>query len=152
MDQHSFLRRPLICWRAALLAALGVTSTTGCGGKSQRDDHVCRNPVPFVAGQNLLVDVGFVQCDGGWLHRPAAATCPSLLPRAELDIRESMDPVFCTRDLDCSERANGHCEPILGCGGGPDSPVRPDGYYCEYGCTQDSDCNEGMLCLCGEPV
>jgi hypothetical protein len=152
MDHHSCLRRPLSCWRAALLAVLGVANGTGCGGKSQRDDHVCQNPTPFQAGLNLLADVGFVQCDGGWLHRPAAVTCPSLLPREGLDIEESLDPVFCTADADCSERANGHCEPILGCPGGSDSPPRPDGYYCEYGCTQDSDCDDGMLCLCGEPA
>jgi hypothetical protein len=141
----------VICWRAALLATLGVTSATACGGKSQRDDHVCRNPVPFVAGESLPVDVGLVQCDGGWLHRPAAVTCPSFLPRAGLDIRESVHPTHCTEDLDCSERAYGHCEPLVGCGSGADSSSRPYG-YCEYGCTQDSDCGEGKLCFCGEPV
>jgi len=98
-----------------------------------------RPPGPGTA----LPALGFVQCDGGWIHRPAATECPSFLPRADAALPPDVPNPQCKTDADCTDRPHGWCSP---------SPPPGGGTYCAYGCVRDSDCEAGSICLCGDPV
>jgi hypothetical protein len=47
----------------------------------------------------------------------------------------------CTVDATCSDKPNGTCDVFQG---------EYSGCFCEYGCIQDSDCDTGQICVCGE--
>jgi hypothetical protein len=87
------------------------------------------------------VDGGLQRCTNGLLHRPAAVSCPSLLPLPDpVPISDGFPadagyPFECRRDSDCTERPYGHCS----------TELYP---FCEYGCVVDSDCPQNQLCSC----
>jgi hypothetical protein len=84
-----------------------------------------------------------VECDGGWLHRPKVVACTSKLPRPDA-IGGAGGVGTCSSDAECTAKAHGHCAP-------PEGGSIP-GNRCQYGCTQDSECAPGSVCLCGDPI
>lgn len=86
-------------------------------------------------------DTGYQSC-GELQHRAAIESCPVFeheAPPECADVSDDEDPA-CNSDLDCDEDTFGRCLPngAFGCG-------------CVYGCKADEDCDEGAICLCGEP-
>lgn len=84
---------------------------------------------------------GYESC-GEFRHRVVAESCPVFehaAPAVCADVPDDDDPI-CNSDLDCDEDTFGQCLPNgqLGCG-------------CVYGCSTDDDCDEGAICLCGQP-
>lgn len=115
----------------------GVTGGTG-GGTANK--FPCQNPQPIVVdGQDTGVD----SCDGGMVRRREAKTCPTAMPRVSPCAATQMN---CSEDTDCNAQANGYCTFNQGGGGAPSS------CNCAYGCVNDSECAEGYVCLCGNPV
>jgi len=84
----------------------------------------------------------FVECEGGWRHRPVAVECPSELPRTAELPPSAAGGDLCSSDADCDDKAHGYCAPSQGIG---EAPVN----VCHYGCTTDADCGDGHLCTCG---
>jgi hypothetical protein len=118
-----------------------VVAPTSCA------KHPCTNPTPVVVGG---VDTGFDACAGGTMRRRAVVTCPSLLPRAgggSCSAPDSGAFMNCTKDSDCTESPNGHCEL-----NDPGTALGFPQCLCNYGCKSDSDCGSGDICLCGDPV
>lgn len=115
-----------------LLAALGL-ATGACGVKESppgQSPFECQNPQPFD---------GFVRCDGDWMHRPAVQECSSALPQPGVCMGgEDSD---CAQDSDCTAQANGYC-----------SQGASGDCYCGYGCRNDSECDAGYVCMCGDPI
>src|SRR5688572_3517975 len=73
----------------------------------------------------------FVECDGGWRHRPVAQECPSGLPRAdEVPATAGMDE--CTSDADCVAQANGWCATAA-----QHQSQEITANLCQYGCVSD---------------
>jgi hypothetical protein len=69
--------------------------------------------------------------------------CPTGLPRDQTcDAGDDQAFSTCSADADCDERPNGYCNL---------SSFEPS-CYCNYGCTNDEECGEGRICLCGSPV
>ncbi|HET9929864.1 MAG TPA: ferritin-like domain-containing protein [Polyangiaceae bacterium] len=94
----------------------------------------------------MPIETSFVACNTGWLHRPKAEACPSFLPRDQGSPSTPKPEDECARDEDCTARPHGYC------GAAQYSQLSPASYRaCHYGCTQDSDCGEG-LCVCSYPV
>ena len=121
--------------------ALGplVPMVAGCGSSTTGGGTLsCDGATPLeAAGQ----DSGYEKCDGQWLHRPEVVQCGSLLPRATTcDVEVAGGS--CSQDSDCTEQPNGWCS----------SGDFDGGCYCNYGCTQDSDCGADSICLCDSPV
>lgn len=99
---------------------------------------------------------GFIACGNGYIHRPLRGACSnqaragdggapavdnaggaSGFPPAELG-----DP--CESNRDCGT------DPLTFCGNDAEwSCGRHGSYQCTRGCEKDSDCESGMLCLCG---
>lgn len=104
----------------------------------------CSNPTPILGPNGT--PTGYVTCDGGSVHRPTQVDCPSLVPRAAAcQPYVSYDAGLgggCTYDSDCTAQANGYCVP----------GIQIPGCQCNYGCIRDSDCAQGQICLCGDPV
>jgi hypothetical protein len=94
----------------------------------------CRNPTPLLGPGGE--PTGYVECDGSSLHRTAQVECPST--KSETACTFETELSNCTYDSDCTASPNGYCS-IWGC-------------ICHYGCAKDSDCGEGAICLCGDPV
>jgi hypothetical protein len=91
---------------------------------------------------------GWLRCDNGLLHRPAASACASSVPRAEAvtippEYLDAGAYLQCGQDSDCSAAPYGYCEWLVG---------QTYGTFCQYGCTVDADCAAGQVCLCGDPV
>jgi hypothetical protein len=91
-----------------------------------------------------------MRCDNGLLHRAQVGVCESSVPRSEptaipAAYAEEIDAgflsLFCSEDADCTAKAYGHCEW---------SNADINGTYCEYGCVRDSDCDNGLVCVCGQ--
>jgi len=125
------------------------STNAGSGGGGLRP---CENPTPLApSAPNAqpgsgapVVDTGFVQCEGGWLHRAAIHECSSFLPRdTQIDVTGTLSPE-CSRDSDCPGRF-AHCERTGGFGRAPT-------VTCNSGCVADSDCGPEGVCLCGYPV
>ena len=85
----------------------------------------------------------FVECDGGWRHRPVAQECPSRVPRTE-EIPASGGMDGCTSDADCDAESYGWCATA--------TVGASESNYCLYGCVSDDDCAEGTICQCADPV
>jgi hypothetical protein len=116
----------------------GTAGQAGAGGVAAK--FPCKDPQPvLVNGQ----DTGLVSCGSSDVVRREAKTCPSSLPRPDACTATQMD---CTKDADCSAQAHGYCDFYPGGGGAPSA------CGCVYGCVDDSECTEGMRCLCGDPV
>jgi hypothetical protein len=119
----------------------GVSGVGGDGGGSG-DGGFGGSCNPGVGGQPGL-------CDGGFVHRPTAATCmlserldgtgqagaPGAAGTGSAGIHE------CDTDFDCTDASNGYCtrEP---------SQLTPFDLRCIYACAMDSDCAAGSVCSC----
>jgi hypothetical protein len=168
----------LAYWHTMLFTALGLAQELGCGGEASSngsggaggtagtggqggtehpltpDERACRNPTPL-----LGETTGFIVCDGGWRHRPSVGTCPSSVPRAGTtgvgcagaggasSDAGTIDPSCCTSDLDCTAAPHGYCQQPVGCGAALGGTP-----HCGYGCTTDTECMSGQICVCADPV
>lgn len=126
----------------------GVAGYTITDGGSPGMDAPCRNPTPLLGPNGE--PTGYVNCDGGTVHRTERMDCPSAIPRqtpcqAGTYFYDSGIPV-CTLDSDCTAAANGYCSDS------PRSINEPPVCHCVYGCVRDSDCEPGQICLCGDPT
>jgi hypothetical protein len=129
----------------------GGNGGSPAGGSAGGSLWPCLDPQPVLVGGQ---DTGYVQCSNGVLHRPAKASCPSLVPRATYSCGAASSPGLpgeaplpagnCVSDADCTAHSNGACEASFGLDGGS--------CYCTYGCSTDEDCGQGNICLCGDPV
>jgi hypothetical protein len=109
--------------------------------------HPCTSPTPVVVGG---VDTGFDTCSDGTTRRRAIVTCPTLLPRSgggSCSAPDSGAFMNCTKDSDCADAPNGHCEV-----NNPGAGFGLEQCLCNFGCRSDSDCGSGEICLCGNPV
>jgi hypothetical protein len=118
----------------------GVSGVSGGGGDS--GDGFGGSCTTGVGGQPGL-------CDGGFVHRPTAATCmlserldgtgqagaPGAAGTGSVGIEG------CDTDFDCTEASNGYCtrEPSQG----TQFDIR-----CTYACATDADCAAGSVCTC----
>ena len=135
------LETSIDAWAAAFFASLGF-GVTGCGSTGEGGP----GEVPFQCSQSEPImaagtESGFERCSEGFVHRVAATTCSSELPRATQCEDNGGGSADCREDSDCTDGANGYCnsEPWGGCS-------------CRYGCLQDSDCGDNQICMCGSPV
>jgi hypothetical protein len=130
----------------------GGLAEGGDGGPPDADGPVgactytCQNPTPVVIA---AVDTGYDSCASGSLRRRAQVACPSLLPRppggnACLQASDASPP-GCRSDAECTGAPYGHCEPAT-------DPTNLTTCGCMFGCTVDSECGDGMVCVCGDPV
>lgn len=146
---------------ARLLAFIPVVVVAGGGCSSSKSDEAtsatqgsgggaaeasvpkvtipeCRNGKPLLLSDGS--ESGYVSCEGYSVHRPVVKACPSKLPR----------------DLPCGSASLGGCANDAAC------TTKPYGYChagsgsaacaCEYGCTNDADCGQGLVCVCGDVV
>lgn len=115
----------------------GTTSTGGqaggTGGFTQ--SRRCENPTDL--GGN------WERCDDGSLHRTEPGTCPNLLPTEPPEPQGEFDQ--CKSDADCTDAPFGYC--VANSGG-----EQVSANLCQYGCETDSDCADGRICLCGDPI
>lgn len=96
------------------------------------------------SGEAIEIDgfaTGYESC-GEFRHRAAIESCPVFehaAPAECADVSDDDEPL-CNSDVDCDEDTFGQCLPNgdLGCG-------------CVYGCAEDKDCDEGAICVCGQP-
>ena len=126
----------------------GGTSTGGvntggfgamAGGSGNK--FPCLNPKPVVlSGQ----DTGFDVCAKETLRRREAKTCPDLRPNPTPC---SGATTKCTIDADCKAKPNDYCQYSKFGGPGSSSICQ-----CATGCTKDSECPSGQVCLCGSPI
>lgn len=112
----------------------GTTSAGGTGG-SVSQPRRCENPTDL--GGN------WERCDDGSVHRPEPGTCPNLLPTEPPEPQGDFDQ--CESDADCTDAPFGYC---VANSGGEQLPAN----VCQYGCETDSDCGDGRICLCGDPI
>jgi hypothetical protein len=144
----------------SLLAVLGLE--LGCASKSDGDDgtgnadatdtstsgelpdmqppapFVCANPVEIMqAGTN--VPSGFVQCDGGFVHRVEAVEC--VMPQAadEPGCADSLPERECSTAADCVMQPYGSCQYYS---------LENNSCGCKYGCASDVECGPGEACVC----
>jgi len=93
-----------------------------------------------------VVGSGIVECESGLVHRPAAGTClayeQSTATRPPSPAPEQDE---CASDLDCSAHAYGYCQFGLTRYSASVTPNR-----CGYGCTSDTECDPGNICVCTE--
>lgn len=148
----------------SLLLALGLSSSA-CTTEEPNDNDTATNPSdssgtsgtdadtspdtiqPGACGVStpLLVNgqpTGYETCANGALHRADILSCDSTLPRLTTCEPVGGNPSLCSTDSACTASPHGRCdqEPFDG------------SCYCSYGCTTDSECAEGSICLCGDPV
>lgn len=108
-------------------------------------DQVPTDP-PGTCGATAVARSGFAVCQDGRVHRPAPAACPFQMPDdmvlPTIPAVASGVPGACRRNADCGAKPNGYCaaEGQLGI------------HTCHYGCTGDSDCGAGALCMCDVPA
>ncbi|HVU01169.1 MAG TPA: ferritin-like domain-containing protein [Polyangiaceae bacterium] len=129
-----------------------VGGTGNAGGAYSGGASGCLNPTPLPGGNPGDPSGGFVQCEGGKVHRPQTARCwehidPEAGPQIP-DLPDGSVSVGCTYNKDCAEQPHGYCGANYMPWGGPG----PATYACAYGCVDDSECGAGQICLCGEPV
>jgi hypothetical protein len=127
----------------------GAGGTDGVGGAGDAGTIVpCDTPRPK-NGVNGM-PTGYVDCDGGWIHRPERRDCSSILPRpgnvVPHDGGVEGGATGCTKDADCSNLLHGWCTPVAGAAG----PLLPT--VCVSGCVRDEECAPGHVCACGDPV
>ena len=116
---------------------------TNAGGTNAGSYIACADPSPVMVGGQ---ETGFVRCEASdVLHRVSVVDCPNLLPRdgaacTPIGPGEST----CTSDADCTGAPLGICTTV------------PTSHYpgcgCVYGCERDSDCAQGELCECADPI
>ncbi len=98
----------------------------------------CEHPTPIViAGKSAGVD----RCADGTAHAKIKVTCPSALSTLP-SCQSSGSGSSCSTNADCKDAPHGYCRGLL-----------PSGSCgCNYGCTTDADCGQGLTCLCGELI
>lgn len=130
--------------RHLILLALGcLCELSGCGGESA---HVGIPPMPCENAKERVAGSGFVECASGLVHRPAVGTCPAYQQStATRPSSREPDQDECTSDLACTARPYGYCESNLTYHPGLLIPNR-----CAYGCTNDTECAPGNVCVCTE--
>lgn len=115
-------------------ATQGGTTQGGATSGGAGNEFPCNAPSE--------VSPGYESCDNGTVHRPEIEDCPSQLPRlASMKIAPPVEG-SCTADTDCADMPHGYCTT------GGQLP----GTFCAYGCVKDSECGDGNICMCGEPV
>ena len=124
----------------------GGSSGKGGSGATGGTGYIsCVNPNPVVIGGE---DTGYVRCMGGGaiVHRPHAMDCPNLLPRASggACVAPGTTAQPCANDAACTARPHGYCAMV------PTNHLPACG--CLYGCVRDSDCFDGQICECGDPI
>lgn len=140
------LRISMDGFRVGLLAALGVLPVSACGGSSEgggggSSSFPCDDPSPVTVDGT---DTGYVSCGGEFTHRASIVECPSIVPRADFTCPDDgTGTSTCSTDADCTDQPNGYC---VG------SSFGAPGCSCAYGCRSDSDCSDGSVCMCGNPV
>jgi len=136
---------------ASFLCAL--VYVVACGSPQQtvlrEQIHTCGKSTPHLVHGN---DTGFGECErSGMIHREQIRACASFVPRPAEEVRRllylkdepsALPSLRCVQDQDCAG-ANSYCK-----------PVEPPGHssYCHEGCSEDSDCSPGRLCLCDYPA
>lgn len=105
----------------------------GEGGEGGGNGYPCLDP--------MEVGAGYEQCANGSVHRPTIKQCESKLPRPVAKILPPTEGA-CTSDTDCADMPHGYCT----------SGGQLPGAVCAYGCVNDSECGEGSICQCGDPV
>ena len=129
----------------------GVAGTSGNGGVDGGVDagpdaadagRSCRDPMPRLGPDGM--PTGFVDCAGGFTHRPEKRTCAKSIPRTGACMVSDGITPSCTHDSDCTDQPLGYCNPLNGPGGA--------NCFCNYGCTTDAECGTGELCGCADPV
>ena len=128
---------PIALAALVALGALSCGSTNDDAAAAGKSKFQCSNPTPEVPGY----ESGFERCDGNWHHRPQIVECPSTVPRADYTCQGNYEPSECSKDADCAGTQGGHC-----------TLMPPGNCRCASGCTKDSDCGAGYVCLCGEPT
>ncbi|KIG14091.1 putative lipoprotein [Enhygromyxa salina] len=98
------------------------------------DPFECTNPTPITQANSELPS-GFVECEGGFIHRVEAVECVGPQGPDAPACADSMSG--CQTAADCLEQPHGSCAlDIWGsCG-------------CHYGCASDADCDPGSVCAC----
>jgi hypothetical protein len=139
------LRGALGTLRAALLASLGFSLPSGCGGESRSNGTGPEEPALAPCTDSSDVGGGIERCAEGWTHRARVVTCESTVPRAGTIPAASLGD-RCDSDSDCSHLTYGHCRPWR------DGLPPAEHLECRAGCVSDADCGAGKLCLCGTPV
>lgn len=150
-------------WLCAGLLTAWVTASGGCAAARPPRSVIHLAPeLQCISSKPLQVlgqPTGFQECANGLVHRAAKEDCPSLLPRKEpvqVTLAQALRrqvPEFpedrvevivdeCARDADCTAQPHGYCG----------TPIFDFATMCEYGCVKDSDCGEGQLCMCDDPV
>jgi len=116
----------------------------GTGAQPPTDATACEN--------ETAIGGGWMRCGNGMMHRARVGVCESNVPRPDVQLTpggyefaiDAGEVLTCREDADCIDNAYGHCEWSNG---------EFYGTYCEYGCVRDSDCGDGLICLCdGGPV
>ena len=144
------------------VATAALAFVLGCAGAEQAGPKIDKQPVKVPAVVNTAAPAaalkhgpceadkaykasGLFECKDGRVHRPAVVECPSTIAD---DSAEKADPNLknaddrCNRNADCSEKPNGYCA----------AEGQLPSKMCHYGCTKDSDCGAGALCMCDNPV
>ncbi len=117
-------------------AASGSDSSEGSGSSTGAPTPVeCVDPVPIM---QLGTDVpsGFVECEGGLIHRAEAVAC------VEPDSPGSCEWEFdqeCLSDDECVDEPFGRCD---------SNPYDFNACECRYGCETDADCGKNAICVC----
>lgn len=135
---------------AAAGAAGQLDATAGAAGQESEPSGGsgpgCEDPEPVILGD---FDTGRVRCGNGVTHRAESVACRSELPRQDF---VPPDPdtlpgamITCTSDEDCTDRPYGYCQ-VISCGG------CVPGTQCAYGCVENSDCDAGDVCDCGQSI
>jgi hypothetical protein len=127
---------------SASSAASGNTSSassTGVGG-SGGQGCVGGQPVMLPNGK----DSGYIRCADGTIHRAHKVACDTAIvaPACTSDVTQKS----CDTDADCKAHPNGKCSKFFG--------EVPGGAYCDciYSCSEDSDCENGNVCVCNGVV
>ncbi|MCY1056439.1 ferritin-like domain-containing protein [Nannocystis sp. SCPEA4] len=116
------------------------TSTTGVVPPAGCDGTVTEIAQAFV---DPPTPSGFVQCDGGIIHRPEPREC--LAPMTPSSCPADASPGECLVDADCTDKPFGSCQ-LNQVFGGILAPGDTCG--CVYGCQTDADCATGEVCRC----
>jgi hypothetical protein len=101
-------------------------------GDGEIEPFVCENLMPLLQPEG--VPTGFVQCDGGFIHRAEAVEC--VTPQAVDDPTCAAFADTCSNTA-CAAKPNGSCQ-----------SVGFEGCTCVYGCTSDAECDPGQVCVC----
>jgi hypothetical protein len=101
----------------------------------------CRNPMPRLGPDGK--PTGFVDCEGGFTHRPEKRTCGSSAPRSTA-CTSTVALSGCSHDSDCKDHPLGYCN----LGNGPMGAT----CACAYGCSTDAECATGQICGCSDPA